>query len=64
MNTTTNHFGSPIILSRNTTVFSNEILFFEGDINYTWIHYSISLNKKVLAKTLSEIEGKFRAGEP
>ena len=61
MNTTANHFGTPIILGKYTTVFSNEILFFEGDINYTWIHYSISLNKKVLAKTLSEIEGKIQS---
>jgi DNA-binding LytR/AlgR family response regulator len=58
MNTTANYFGNPIILGKYTTLFSNEILFFEGDINYTWIHYSINSNKKVLSKTLSEIEGK------
>lgn len=58
MNDTANYFGNPIILGRHTTVFSNEILFFEGDINYTWIHYAIKSSKKVLAKTLSEIEEK------
>jgi DNA-binding LytR/AlgR family response regulator len=61
MNITANYFGNPIALGRRTTVFSNEILFFEGDINYTWIHYSINSHKKVLAKTLSEIEDKTNA---
>jgi DNA-binding LytR/AlgR family response regulator len=58
MNITANYFGNPITLGKYTTLFSNEILFFEGDINYTWIHSSINPNKKVLAKTLSEIEDK------
>lgn len=58
MNITANYFGNPIILGRNTTFFSNEILFFEGDVNYTWIHFAINSSKKVLAKTLSEIEEK------
>jgi DNA-binding LytR/AlgR family response regulator len=61
MNTTANYFGNPIILGKYTTLFSNEILFFEGDINYTWIHYSINSHKKVLAKTLSEIEDKVKS---
>ena len=61
MNITANYFGSPINLGRHNTVFSNEILFFEGDVNYTWIHYSSDANKKVLAKTLSEIEEKTQA---
>jgi DNA-binding LytR/AlgR family response regulator len=58
MNITANYFGNPIILGKYTTLFSNEILFFEGDINYTWIHYSMSSSKKVLSKTLSEVEEK------
>ncbi len=61
MNITANFSGSSILLDRKTRVFSNEILFFEGDINYTWIHYAISSNKKLLAKTLLEIEGKIQA---
>jgi DNA-binding LytR/AlgR family response regulator len=61
MNITANYFGSPIILGKYTTLFSNEILFFEGDINYTWVHYSMNSSKKVLAKTLSEIEDKVNA---
>lgn len=61
MNITANYFGNPIILGKYTTLFSNEILFFEGDINYTWIHYSINSHKKVLAKTLSEIEDKVKS---
>lgn len=58
MNITANFSGSSILLDRKTRVFSNEILFFEGVINYTWIHYTINSSKKVLAKTLSEIEEK------
>lgn len=61
MNITANYFGNPIILGKYITLFSNEILFFEGDINYTWIHYSINSHKKVLAKTLSEIEDKVKS---
>lgn len=61
MNITANYFGNPINLGKYTTLFSNEILFFEGDINYTWIHYSMNSNKKVLAKTLSDIEDKVNA---
>jgi DNA-binding LytR/AlgR family response regulator len=61
MNITTNYFGNPIILGKYMTLFSNEILFFEGDINYTWIHYSINSNKKILAKTLSEIEDRINS---
>jgi DNA-binding LytR/AlgR family response regulator len=61
MNITANYFGNPIILGKYMTLFSNEILFFEGDINYTWIHYSINSSKKVLAKTLSEIEDRINS---
>lgn len=61
MKITANYFGNPINLGKYMTLFSNEILFFEGDINYTWIHYSINSSKKVLAKTLSEIEDKINS---
>jgi DNA-binding LytR/AlgR family response regulator len=40
-----------------TKLYSNEILFFEGDINYTWIHFATG-KQKVLARTLSYIEQK------
>lgn len=33
--TTANRFGTPLIIGNRTTLYSNEILFFEGDINYT-----------------------------
>jgi DNA-binding LytR/AlgR family response regulator len=52
-----NHFGKPLILGGKTTLFSNEILFFEGDINYTWIHF-ISGKQKVIARTLLYIQQK------
>jgi DNA-binding LytR/AlgR family response regulator len=61
MNITANYFGNPIVLGKYTTLFSNEILFFEGDINYTWIHYSVNSSKKVLSKTLSDIEEKINS---
>jgi DNA-binding LytR/AlgR family response regulator len=53
----TNYFGSPLILGNKTKLFANEILFFEGDVNYTWIHFH-SGKLRVIAKTLLHIEGK------
>jgi DNA-binding LytR/AlgR family response regulator len=53
----TNYFGNPLVLSHKTKLFANEILFFEGDINYTWIHF-ISGKQRVIAKTLLHIEEK------
>jgi DNA-binding LytR/AlgR family response regulator len=53
----TNYFGTPLILGNRTKLFSNEILFFEGDINYTWIHF-ISGKQTVIARTLLFIEQK------
>ncbi len=52
-----NYLGTPLILGNRTKVFSNEILFFEGDVNYTWIHFA-SGNQKVIARTLRYIEEK------
>ena len=57
MKTITNFFGTPYIISRRTTVYSNEILFFEGDINYTWIHF-ITGKQKVIARTLMDVQHK------
>jgi DNA-binding LytR/AlgR family response regulator len=53
----TNYFGTPLILGGKTTLFSNEILFFEGDVNYTWIHF-ISGKQRVIARTLLYIQQK------
>lgn len=53
----TNYFETPLIIGIRTKLFSNEILFFEGDINYTWIHF-ISGKQTVIARTLLFIEQK------
>ncbi len=53
----TNHFGTPLILGGKTKLFSNEVLFFEGDVNYTWIHFH-SGKQRVIARTLLYIEQK------
>lgn len=55
--TTVNLFGTPLIIGNRTMLYSNEILFFEGDINYTWIHF-ISGKQKIIARTLLYIEQK------
>ena len=54
---TANLFGTPLIIGNRTMVYSNEILFFEGDINYTWIHFT-SGKQQVIARTLLYIEQK------
>ena len=53
----TNYFGTPLILGIRTKLFSNGILFFEGDGNYTWIHL-ISGKQRVIARTLLYIQNK------
>ncbi len=55
--TTANRFGTPLIIGNRTTLYSNEILFFEGDINYTWIHFK-SGKQTVIARTLLFIQQK------
>jgi DNA-binding LytR/AlgR family response regulator len=55
MLTTTNFFGNPFTLGKFTTFFANEILYFEGEVNYTHIHL-ITGKQKMLAKTLLTIE--------
>ena len=52
---TTNYFGNPFVLGKFTTIFANEILYFEGEINYTHIHLTTG-KPKMLAKTLLTIE--------
>jgi DNA-binding LytR/AlgR family response regulator len=51
----TNYFGTPLIIGNRTKLFSNEILFFEGDVNYTWIHFS-SGKQTVIARTLLYVQ--------
>lgn len=54
---TANFFGTPLIIGNRTTLYSDEILFFEGDVNYTWIHFT-SGKQQVIARTLLFIEQK------
>jgi DNA-binding LytR/AlgR family response regulator len=56
----TNFLGTPLIIGSRTRVYTNEILFFEGDINYTWIHFK-SGKQKVIARTLLYIQRKINA---
>ena len=55
MLSTTNYFGNPFTLGKFTTLFANEILYFEGEVNYTHIHLTTG-KQKMLAKTLLTIE--------
>ncbi len=55
MLTTTNYFGNPFTLGKFTTFFANEILYFEGDVNYTNVHLTTGKNK-MLSKTLLSVE--------
>ena len=52
---TTNYFGNPFVLGKFTTFFANEILYFEGEINYTHIHFATG-KRKLLAKTLLRLK--------
>ncbi|MEA5459910.1 LytTR family DNA-binding domain-containing protein [Arcicella sp. LKC2W] len=54
---TTNLFGNPYVLGKRTILFANEVLYFEGDINYTYIHL-VSGKQKLLSKTLLFIENQ------
>ena len=58
--TTTNRFGTPLILGNRTKLYVNDILFFEGDTNYTKIHFS-SGKSKVIARMLLYIQQKTEA---
>ena len=52
-----NHFENRFILGLRTKIYTNEILFFEGDINYTWIHFR-SGKQKIIARTLLYVQHK------
>jgi DNA-binding LytR/AlgR family response regulator len=55
-----NYFGKPVIIGKRTKVYSNEILFFEGDINYSRIHFKTG-KQRVISRTLLYIEQKIAA---
>lgn len=57
MLTKTNYFGDAFVLGRHITVYSNEVLYFEGQINYTHIHLT-SGKPKMLSRTLLLVEEK------
>lgn len=57
MLTYTNSFGNAFILGRHIMVYSNEVLYFEGQINYTHIHLT-SGKQKMLSRTLLFVEEK------
>lgn len=53
----TNLFGTFLNIGSKTKLLYNEILFFEGDVNYTRIHF-VSGKQKIIARTLLYIEQK------
>ncbi|MES2518448.1 MAG: LytTR family DNA-binding domain-containing protein [Bacteroidota bacterium] len=52
-----NYFGNSLTLGLSTKVYTNEILFFEGDINYSWIYFNTG-KQKIIARTLLYIQQK------
>ena len=59
-NAIANLFGNPLVLGNKMTYYSNDILYFEGDINYTWIHFK-SGKQKIVAHTLLFIQQKIES---
>jgi DNA-binding LytR/AlgR family response regulator len=53
----TNYFGTPLIIGIRTKLYSNEILFFEGDVNYARVHFK-SGKQRMIARTLLYIQNK------
>jgi DNA-binding LytR/AlgR family response regulator len=53
----TNYFGTPLIIGIRTKLYSNEILFFEGEVNYARIHFK-SGKQTLIARTLLYIQNK------
>jgi DNA-binding LytR/AlgR family response regulator len=54
---TTNYLGEAFKLARNLQLCINEVLYCEGNINYTHIHL-ISGKPKMLARTLLAVESR------
>jgi DNA-binding LytR/AlgR family response regulator len=52
---TINPFGNIFALARNLKLYINEVLYCEGNVNYTHIHL-ISGKQKMLARTLLTVE--------
>ncbi len=55
MKLTSYYLGSVLLLGLRTKFFSNEILYFEGDINYTKIYFSAG-QRKMIARTLLYVQ--------
>jgi DNA-binding LytR/AlgR family response regulator len=53
----TNYFGTPLIIGIRTKLYSNEILFFEGEVNYARVHFK-SGKQTLIARTLLYIQNK------
>lgn len=53
----TNYFGTPLVIGIRTKLYSNEILFFEGEVNYARVHFK-SGKQKMIARTLLYIQNK------
>jgi hypothetical protein len=51
---TPNYFGVPLIIGIRTKLYANDILFFEGEINYARVHFK-SGKQTLIARTLSSI---------
>ncbi|MEA5429465.1 MULTISPECIES: LytR/AlgR family response regulator transcription factor [Arcicella] len=47
-------------LGKRATFFANDIIFFEGEINYTRIHFAMG-KTRLISKTLSNVEERVNA---
>ena len=54
---TTNYLGEVCELARNLKLFRNDVLYCEGNVNYTHVHL-ISGKPKMLARTLLTVENR------
>ena len=58
---TANYFGTRLTLGSRTQVYANEILFFEGDVNYARIHFRTG-EQQIIARTLLYIQNRIEPG--
>jgi DNA-binding LytR/AlgR family response regulator len=49
-------------IGNRTTIYTDEILFFEGEVNYTWIYFK-SGRRKVVARTLLFVQQKIEEND-
>jgi DNA-binding LytR/AlgR family response regulator len=54
---TPNYFGMPLIIGIRTKLYANDILFFEGEVNYARVHFK-SGKQTLIARTLLYIQNK------